>query len=297
MAPEDLREFWRRFFGGASPFGQEEQTGLGSGVIIDSKGLVLTNNHVVADADEVLVETARGKEYRATVRGKDPPTDIALLMLRDVDEQLLAANLGDSDSLRVGDGVIAIGSPFGLSLTVTSGIISAKSRTIGLGPFDEFLQTDAAINPGNSGGPLFDREGNVVGINTAIVASGQGIGFAVPIDLVKALLPQIEQSKTVVRGYLGLAIQDLTQDVAKSLGTSKAEGALVTSVVPEGPAARAGLRSKDIIIRLNDEAIADASQLSRKTALLPPGKKVAITYIRDGKTKHADVILGRRPAD
>ncbi len=293
--PDDLQRLWRQFFGGTPAPGPQEETGIGSGVIIDPKGLVLTNNHVVADAKEVRVKTADGVEHRAAVKGTDPPTDLAVIQLLDVKERLPAARLGNSDALRVGDYVIAIGNPFGLDLTVTSGIISAKARTIGVGPYDEFLQTDAAINPGNSGGPLFDLKGEVVGINTAITSSGQGIGFAVPIELVEALLPQLESKGRVTRGYLGLSLQDLTPELARALGASAGQGAVVASVEPRGPAARAGLKSGDVVLAVDGAAVTSAAQLARLVALLPPGRKVEIKYHRDRATQVASATLTERP--
>ncbi|WP_373047786.1 Do family serine endopeptidase [Vulgatibacter sp.] len=299
-APPELREFWRRFFGNeAPPFEggpQGPQTGVGSGVIIDPQGIVLTNNHVVEGAEEVLVKTADEKEYTAEVLGTDPETDIAVLRLKEVKGKLPAARLGSSDPLRVGDFVVAIGSPFGLELTVTSGIISAKARVIGAGPYDDFLQTDAAINPGNSGGPLFDLGGNVVGINTAIVATGAGIGFAVPIDLIRAFLPQLVEAGRVVRGYLGVGIQDLTPELAAALELKRRKGAVVASVQPDAPAA-GELRIGDVVIGIEGQPVEGAAQLSRRVAQFEPGAKVDLTLLRDGKERKVEVKLGERPRE
>ena len=298
--PPELEEFWRRFFGDdAPPFRggpRGPQQGIGSGVIIDARGLVLTNNHVIEGADEVLVHTANDKEYVAEVLGRDPETDIALLQLKDVKEDLPVATLGASDPLRVGDFVVAIGNPFGLELTVTSGIISAKARVIGAGPYDDFLQTDAAINPGNSGGPLFDLHGNVVGINTAIVATGAGIGFAVPIDLIKALLPQLRKEGRVIRGYLGVGIQDLTPELAQALAIDVQKGALVSSVEPKAPAA-GQLEVGDVVVAVEGQPVEGAAQLSRRVAQLAPGKKARLTILRDGKRREVEVKLGERPSE
>jgi serine protease Do len=196
----------------------------------------------------------------------------------------------------VGDYVVAIGNPFGLDFTVTSGIISAKARILGAGPFDDFLQTDAAINPGNSGGPLFDLAGNVVGINTAIAASGQGIGFAVPIDLVKALLPQLTEKGRVVRGFLGLGIQDLTPELARALGLETQQGALVASVEEGGPAARAGVRLGDVVVSFEGQPVQSAAQLSRGVAMMQPGRRATLEVLRDGRRQQVTVELGKRPA-
>jgi len=297
--PPELRDFWKRFFGGEPPpfHGGPEgpATGIGSGVIIDAKGVVLTNNHVVEGATEVTVRTADEKEHKARVVGTDPDTDIAVLQFDDVPPNLEVATLGSSDAVRVGDFVVAIGNPFGLELTVTSGIISAKARVIGAGPYDDFLQTDAAINPGNSGGPLFDLNGNVVGINTAIVASGSGIGFAVPIDLVKALLPQLRQTGRVVRGYLGVGIQDLTPELADALGVQLRKGAVVASVQPDAPARN--LKPGDVVTAVEGQAVDGAAQLSRRVAQMKPGQQVNLTVLRDGKQQNVRVKLGERPSD
>jgi serine protease Do len=295
---KEMRDFWRRFFGpeGSPEKAPHAQTGIGSGVIIDAKGLVLTNNHVVSGAEEVLVKTADEVEHRARVKGTDPATDIAVLQIQDVKGRLPVATLGSSDAIRVGDYVMAIGSPFGLDLTVTSGIISAKARVIGAGPYDEFLQTDAAINPGNSGGPLFDLDGKVVGINTAIVASGQGIGFSVPIDLVKSILPQLETKGKVVRGYLGITVQDLTPDLARALGANVQQGALISSLEEGGPAAKASLKPGDVVLKINDKRITGAAELSREVAQLAPGQRATVEYERNKSVATAQVVLGERPS-
>lgn len=294
-----LDDFWRRFFGEDVPHGfgppPSPRQGIGSGVIIDAAGLVITNNHVVEGADEVRVRTADEKEYTAEVVGRDPETDIAVLRLQDVEGQLPAARLGSSDSLRVGDFVVAIGNPFGLELTVTSGIISAKARIIGAGPYDDFLQTDAAINPGNSGGPLFDLRGNVVGINTAIVATGAGIGFAVPVDLIRGLLPQLLEAGRVVRGYLGVAIQDLTPELAEAMNIRTPVGALVASIETNAPA-EGKLQVGDVVLAVEGERVDGAAALSRRVAQFPPGKEVLLRVLRDGKERNIRVPLGERPS-
>jgi len=279
------------------PFGRTPESGLGSGVIVDAAGLVVTNYHVVAQAQEVVVRTSDEREYVARVRGGDPATDLALLELQDVSKPLTPASLGNSDALRVGDYVVAIGNPFGLELTVTAGIVSAKARVIGAGPYDEFLQTDAAINPGNSGGPLFGLDGQVVGINTAIVAGGQGIGFAVPIDLVEALLPQLRERGRVVRGFLGVGVQDLTADLGEALGLPTEQGAVVASVEPGSPAARVGLVPGDVVVSFQGEPVSGAAELSRRVSLLAPGTRVQLGVVREGSRPQLEAPLGERPPE
>jgi len=291
---------WREFFRGerAHPPTQPgvPEVGVGSGVIVDSSGIVVTNNHLVEGSTHVLVQTADDEEHRAAVIGRDPDTDIAVLRLEQVKAPLPTVELGSSDPLKVGDYVVAIGSPFGLESTVTSGIISAKARVIGAGPFDEFLQTDAAINPGNSGGPLFDLDGRVVGINTAIVAGGQGIGFAVPIDMVKALLPQLVKEGRVERGYLGVSIQDVTPAIAQALNVEVGKGAVVMEIDEGSPAAKAGLKPGDVVTRVRDAEIESASDMSRTVAQLSPGQRVGIEYLREGKSRQAELRLEERPS-
>ncbi|MGI5865258.1 MAG: S1C family serine protease, partial [Myxococcales bacterium] len=293
----EFDNFWRRYFGGEPPpsfGGPSVERGLGSGFIIDPRGLVITNHHVIEGADIVRVRTADGTELDAVVKGVDPPTDIALLQIQNLECELPAAVLGDSDAIRVGDCVVAIGDAFGLELTVTRGIISAKAREIGETPYDQFLQTDAAINPGNSGGPLFDLSGRVVGINTAIVATGQGIGFAVPINLVKSLLPQLQATGRVVRGFIGVSVQDLTPRLAEALGVQGDKGAVVASVERDGPAAKAGLKQGDVIVSLQGEPVEDAADLSRRIAQLQPGARARIEYVRDGERRSVEIVLTER---
>ncbi len=278
----------RRFPFGRGAGGGE---GLGSGVIIEERGIVLTNHHVVAAGSDVTVRTADGDEYPAAVVGADPETDVAVLALLGVQAPLPAAKLGSSDELRVGDGVIAIGNPFGLDFSVTTGIVSAKARVIGAGPYDDFLQTDAAINPGNSGGPLFDLEGNVVGIATAIVQGGQGIGFAVPIDLIEAFLPQLLDRGSVVRGWLGVAAIDLPHAIDGE------GGAVISDVMERGPAGAAGLRPGDVVVRVAGRPVKGAGALSRTVALLPPGAPVVLSVVRGGEAVDVEVVLGHRPPE
>jgi serine protease Do len=220
-------DFFERFFGDM-PQRQFKQKSLGSGFIISHDGYIFTNNHVVEQADKILVKLSDGKEYEAKVIGRDAKTDIALIKIKSSDS-LPVVETGDSDKLRVGDWVIAIGNPFGLEQTVTAGIVSAKGRVIGAGPYDNFIQTDASINPGNSGGPLFNMEGKVIGINTAIVAQGQGIGFAIPISMAKTILPDLKAKGKVTRGWLGVSVQEISEDIAKSMKLKDKNGARTSS--------------------------------------------------------------------
>jgi serine protease Do len=290
-------EFFGQFFGGLPQMPREHrQQGAGSGFILSAEGLILTNNHVVEGAKEITVTLADKQEYPAKVVGRDPKTDIALLKI-DAKAGLPAVALGDSEQLRVGDWVVAIGNPFGLSNTVTAGIVSAKGRVIGASPYDDFIQTDASINPGNSGGPLFNLRGEVVGINTAIVPNGQGIGFAVPINQAKALVPQLEANGTVTRGYLGVSIQDVTPALAKSLQLPDARGALVADVTKGSPAASAGIRRGDVILRFEDTAVADAHALPTLVAATPVGKTVALTVRRNGREETIRATVGQMPGE
>lgn len=260
------------------------QRSLGTGFIIDPQGLIITNDHVVKNADKIKVKMAGkdGKEYTASVKGRDPQTDIALLQI-DSNGTFPYLSLGNSDDLRVGDWVVAIGNPFGLGHTVTQGIISAKGRVIGAGRYDNFLQTDAAINPGNSGGPLLNLKGEVVGINTAIVATGQGIGFAIPSTLAKDIILQLKEKGKVVRGMLGVQVQTVTPEMAKAFGLPEPRGALVAEVHPGTPAEKAGLKQEDIIIEYNGQPIKEMNELPRLVAVTPPGTKTTVKVLRGGK--------------
>jgi serine protease Do len=293
-------EFFRHFLGeGQRPDGNGDRVmprGMGSGFVIHESGLVLTNNHVIDGADQITVKLADGREFRASVVGRDPKTDVAILKIQDA-KDLPTVVLGNSDALEVGDWVIAIGNPFGLWHSVSMGIVSAKERFIGAGPYDDFIQTDAAINPGNSGGPLFNAAGEVIGINTAIVAQGQGIGFAVPINLVKALVPQLEAKGTVSRGWLGVAIQDMSPDMAKSLSLDRVRGALIAEVVPGSPADKAGIKPGDVVLSVDGKNIESYNQLSRTIALYPPGAKLKLQVLRDGKENAIQVAVAEREED
>jgi serine protease Do len=263
---------------------------LGTGFIIDPSGYMVTNDHVVRDADEVRVRLADEREFKAEVVGHDPRLDVALLKIQGV-KDLPAAPLGSSEQLRVGEHVLAVGNPFGLGHTVTLGIVSAKARTIGAGPYDDFIQTDASINPGNSGGPLFNWRGEVVGINTAIRAGANGIGFAIPVDIVKDILPQLRDKGRVDRGRLGLAYQSLTPDLAGALGLDRPRGALVTDIEPGGAAARAGIHSGDVVLAVNGTAITHAEELPRRVAINAPGSTVKVTILRDKQQRDVAATL------
>lgn len=285
-------EFFRRFFRD-TPEREFKQRSLGSGFIISKDGYIFTNNHVVEKADKIRVRLSDGKEYDASVVGRDAKTDIALIKIKPTNS-LPVVEFGDSDKLRVGDWVIAIGNPFGLAHTVTAGIVSAKGRVIGSGPYDNFIQTDASINPGNSGGPLFDLEGKVVGINTAIVARGQGIGFAIPVNMAKELLSDLKTKGKVVRGWLGVSVQDVTEDIAKNLKLKEAKGALINDVFEGDPADKAGLKAGDIIIEINGKKIKNTREVLRIVALLSVGKKIEIKVLRDEKEKVFQIVIAER---
>jgi serine protease Do len=278
---DPFREFWEKFFGGEMPR-EFETRSLGSGVIINKEGYIVTNNHVVENAKEIIVTLHNEKDYKAEVIGKDKKTDLALIRI-EAEEDLPVAPLGDSDKLGVGEWVLAIGNPFGLAETVTAGIVSAKGRVIGAGPYDDFIQTDASINPGNSGGPLFNFWGEVVGINTAIIAAGQGIGFAIPINLAKEILPQLKEKGRVTRGWLGVGIQGVTSQLAESFGLKEKKGALVSQVFKDGPAARAGIKQGDIILEFDGKEIGNFGDLPRIVASTPVGKSVTIKVFRKGQ--------------
>jgi serine protease Do len=266
------------------------QQALGSGFIVDPRGYVVTNAHVVEEADSVRVKLLDEREFEAKVKGRDTRLDLAVLELVGA-SNLPSTSLGSSDQLRVGEYVVAIGNPFGLGHTVTMGIVSAKSRSIGAGPYDDFIQTDASINPGNSGGPLFDLRGQVIGINTAINPNGRGIGFAIPVNALKDVLPQLLTTGKVARGRLGVGIQPVDAALAKALGLDRPRGALVGDVEPGGPAEHAGLRAGDVITRVDQVEIAHAEELPRVVARHPPGSKVRIEYLRERGSRSADVTL------
>lgn len=296
--PQDpFDEFFEKFFDGA-PQREREQHSLGSGFIFNEDGYILTNNHVVEKADEIIVRLSDKHKFKAKVVGSDPKTDVAVIKIDSGGVKLPFVALGNSDAAEVGDWALAIGNPFGLEQTVTAGIISAKGRVIGAGPYDNFIQTDASINPGNSGGPLFNMAGEVVGINTAIFASGQGLGFAIPINMAKKLIPQlITHGKVTDRGWLGVMIQPVTEDLAKSFGLTGESGALVGDVVKGSPAEKAGIKRGDVILSFNGEKIDAANELPALVATTPAGKVSTMTVLRDGKKMDLTVTLGNQKDD
>ncbi|MFH2064915.1 MAG: trypsin-like peptidase domain-containing protein [Pseudomonadota bacterium] len=286
---DDLLE---RFFGGM-PNRDFKQRSLGSGFIIGKDGYIVTNNHVIENADQIKVSLKDGKEYDATIIGRDPSTDIALIKIKP-ENDLPVLTLGSSDKIKVGEWVIAIGSPFGLAHTVTAGIVSAKGRVIGSGPYDDFIQTDASINPGNSGGPLLDMKGMVVGINTAIVAGGQGIGFAIPIDLARGIIEQLKGKGSVTRGWLGVGIQNLTEEIADYYGVDNQTGAMIMEVFPGDPADKAGIQARDIIIAVNGQPVTSSHDLTGIIANIGVGEKVDIKVLRKGEEKTFTVVISKR---
>jgi len=292
--PHGRQDPFQDFFG-LGPQREFKQRSLGSGFLLDNEGYIVTNNHVVEDADQIKVRLSSEAEYDATIIGRDPKTDLALIKIDAPAKDLKPLELGDSDTIPVGSWVVAIGSPFGLEQTVTAGIVSAKGRIIGSGPYDDFIQTDASINPGNSGGPLLNLKGEVVGINTAIVASGQGIGFAIPINMAGGIIGQLKDSGEVSRGWLGVGIQDLTPELAEYYGIKEQEGVLVTQTYEGDPADKAGIKEGDVIVAVDDKRIASSRELSRTVAEAGVGNKMSLTVLRDGREKEVDVKLAKRP--
>lgn len=294
---EPFRQFFDRFgqMQGGQP-SEREVTSLGSGFIFDANGYVITNNHVIDDADEITVTLVDDTKLKATVVGRDAKTDLALLKVESK-KPLPFVPLGDSDSMRVGDWVVAIGNPFGLGGSVTQGIISARQRSINAGPFDDFLQTDAPINRGNSGGPLFNLKGEVIGINTAIFSpsgGSVGIGFAIPAALAKPVIEQLKQFGRTHRGWLGVKIQDVSEEIADSVGLTKAAGALILEVAKGGPADKAGLQSGDIITQFNGKDIIEMRHLPRIVAETKIGSKVNVTYWRKNAAKTTTIDIGEQ---
>jgi serine protease Do len=290
-------DFFGHFFGNGHQFPQDQPVhGAGSGVIINKDGTILTNNHVVEGAKEVTVTLADQREIKANIVGRDPKTDLAVLKI-DPAKDVTPATMGDSNQLKVGDWVLAIGNPFGLSETVTSGIVSAKGRIIGAGPYDDFIQTDASINPGNSGGPLFNMQGELVGINTAIIPNGQGIGFAIPINTAKPLIPQLVSNGKVTRGYLGVNIQTITPELAAALKLQTTKGALVADVVAGSPAEKAGIKRGDIIVSFDGKAVKDSHDLPTMVAATPVGDEATVTVLRKGEESRMQVKLTKLEPD
>jgi serine protease Do len=287
-----FEDFFEHFFQG-QPNRPRQQRSLGSGFIISADGYILTNYHVVNGADEIKIKLVDGRDFIAELQGGDSKLDLALLKIDTGSEKLPVARLGNSESLKVGEWVMAIGNPFGLAQTVTVGIVSAKGRVIGAGPYDDFIQTDASINPGNSGGPLFNVRGEVVGINTAIVAGGQGIGFAIPVDIARDVIAQLRETGQVVRGWLGGMVQALNEELAASFGLEEVRGALVTEVTAGSPAAKAGILRGDVILSVNDRKVDELNDLPKQVAALPVGKRARITVFRDGKEHQLEVTIAR----
>jgi serine protease Do len=291
-------ELLRRFFGG-EPERQQQQRSLGSGVIVDPSGIALTNAHVVERATDIEVVTAEGKKHKAKLVGLDKRTDLAVLRLQG-GGPYPSASLGDSDKVRVGDWVLAIGSPFGLQQTVTAGIISAKGRSIGQGPFDDFLQTDAAINPGNSGGPLVNMSGEVVGINSAILSrsgGNVGIGFSIPSNMAKRIYTELATKGKITRGWLGVSIQELTPELAKGFGLKEPRGVLIADVVKDSPADRAGLTSGDVLIEFDSKKVDTPQDLQKIVAATAPGKGVPVKVWREKGEKTLEIKLGETPEE
>src|SRR5213594_3529290 len=298
-SPERFREFfgeefYERYFRRRP---REDARATGSGVLVDPKGYILTNNHVIENAQDIIVRLSDQRKFTARLVGRDPKTDLAVLKV-EAPGAFPVAELGDSDNLRVGQWAIAIGNPFGLDRTVTVGIVSATARTrVGVTQYDNFIQTDASINPGNSGGPLLNIDGKVIGINTAIVASGQGIGFSIPINEAKAVMAQLIAKGRVVRGWLGVVIQDVTDELASSFGVREREGVLVADVMKGGPAETAGLRAGDVVVEVNGVRVREVPDLQRRVAGLAPGERVRIVVVRDGARQPATVTIGEMPSE
>ncbi len=296
-----FEEFFDDFFDDEDSEGLPRKvSSLGSGFVIDSSGLIVTNNHVIEGADEIIVNFTDGSKLKVVkILGHDPKTDLALLKV-EPKAPLKAASFGDSAKMRVGDWVMAIGNPFGLGGTVTVGVISATKRDINSGPYDDFLQTDAAINRGNSGGPLFNMDGEVIGVNTAIISptgGSIGIGFAVPSNSALQVLNQLKQFGETRRGWLGVHVQNVTDEIAQSLGLKENGGALVASVAPDSPAAVAGLKPSDVILEFDGQHVDTMRDLPRAVASTPVGKTINVEISRDGEHMHLDVVIGRVPAE
>ncbi|MGE4319800.1 MAG: Do family serine endopeptidase [Deferribacterales bacterium] len=297
--PQMNDEFFKRFFG--DDFGnmmpqqprEYKSSALGSGFIIEADGLIVTNNHVIDGADEIIVKLNDEHKFTAKVVGRDPLTDLALIKINPAGVKLQTLPLGDSEKSEIGDWVVAIGNPLGLEWTMTAGIISAKGRSLNSGPYDNFMQTDASINPGNSGGPLINMSGQVVGINTAIIASAQGLGFAIPVNMLKDLLPKLKTG-TVKRGWLGVSVQPIDDKLAKGFGLKDSKGALIADVTKDDPAEKAGVKAGDIVVRINGKAIDDSKDLVNMIGAMSPGQNVVLDILRDKKNVRLTVKLGAR---
>src|SRR5262245_27536387 len=293
---ERFREFFgEEFFDRYFRRRREEPRSTGSGVIVDPSGYILTNNHVIENSDDITVRLSDSRKFTARLVGRDPKTDLAVLKV-EAPAPLPVAELGDSDHLRVGQWAIAIGNPFGLDRTVTVGIVSATARTrVGVATYESFIQTDASINPGNSGGPLLNIDGKVIGINTAIVAAGQGIGFSIPINMAKGVMQQLITRGKVVRGWLGIVIQDVTDQLAGSFGVKEREGVLIADVMKGGPADAAGLRAGDVIVEFGGVPVKEVPDLQRQAANAPPGQRLSVIVVRDHAKVPVTVTVGEMP--
>ena len=289
---------FRHFFGDRFGADTQRQSGLGSGVVVSADGLVLTNNHVIESADEIEVALQDGRKTKAKLVGADPESDLAVLKLAD-DSRLVPITFAPAESLRIGDVVLAIGNPFGVGQTVTSGIVSALGRThLGINTFENFIQTDAAINPGNSGGALVDSNGHLVGINTAIYSQSggsMGIGFAIPVSLARNVMEQIIRTGTVTRGWIGVEVQDMTPELAESFGVRPDEGALIAGVMRSSPADQAGVKPGDVLLSIGGKPVKDAQVMLDLIAALPPGDKARFGFNRAGKPIEMHIVIGRRP--
>jgi len=291
-----FKEYYDRYFGQIPP-SERERAGVGSGVIIDAQGHILTNLHVIQGADEITVRLHNKKELKGKVVGTDAKTDLAVIRIPTA-ESVVPAPLGDSDRLNVGEWAIAIGSPFGLEQTVTVGVISATGRSeVGIVPYENFIQTDASINPGNSGGPLLNFRGEIIGINTAIVSTGQGIGFAIPINVAQRVANQLIAKGKVVRGWLGVSLQPITPDLAKALGASGDKGTVIARILPGSPAEKAGLAPNDLILRFEDVTVEDLQHLQRLVLDAPVDRPVTLRIVRNGKETSVTVTIAEAPAE
>ncbi|HEX9710634.1 MAG TPA: trypsin-like peptidase domain-containing protein [Candidatus Thermoplasmatota archaeon] len=294
--PPSLKEYFDQYFGQMPP-GERERAGVGSGVIIDAQGHILTNLHVIKGADEITVRFHNKKEVAGKIVGTDPKTDLAVIRIP-AGEGVVAARLGDSDRIEVGEWAIAIGSPFGLEQTVTVGVVSATGRSeVGIVPNENFIQTDASINPGNSGGPLLNAQGEVIGINTAILSSGQGIGFAIPINTAQRVASALIARGRVQRGWLGVALEPLNDDLAQALGAPKGRGAVVKRVLPGGPAEKGGILANDVIVRFGETTVGDLQHLQRLVLDAPVERPVSLRVLRQGKEVQVSVTISEAPTE
>ncbi len=290
-----FEDFFGNFFGRIPEQREFKNRGVGSGFILDSQGHIVTNEHVIASAEKIEVTLSNGSKYIAEVVGTDPKTDIALIKIdiKSSREKLVPVRFGDSEKLRIGEWVFAIGNPLGFGYTVTAGIVSAKGRSLNMGAYDNFIQTDAPLNPGNSGGPLFNLRGFVIGVNTAIASRGQGIGFSIPSATVESIVRQLKKKGSVTRGWIGVSIQILTEGIAKSFGLKKPEGALVNEVFKDSPAERAGMKPGDVILEFQGSKVEEATDLPRIVANLKPGTKAKVKIFRDGSKKTLKIKIAR----